>query len=384
MILRINSLFGGALTLIFLASSIPAMTYNNEVNSVSTDKELTTNLSLYQDIDNIVIENAEKAVVSVINYDKNGNYYGLGSGVIFKSEGSFQYLITNYHVVEDGATFEVVSWDMQRVYGIVIGYDSIQDCAVIRIPKLENANVAVIGDSSLVVVGEEVFAIGNPADISLKNTITRGIVSGLNRVVNETGTYLEQQKHAIQLDLAINPGNSGGALFNEYGELIGINTLKLTSDGGTAKYEGINLALPISDMFLAANRILSSAIIANDGTLLQNGTYTKSSLGIANFYSLRDISLSQRNQLNIPSSVISGVLVRNIYGVLSNPLNTNNIGEDSIIVSYNGTNVVDKVQLRSLVYNTLIGTNVSLTILKKVNNSYQTIVVTTKIVQSQY
>jgi len=383
-ILRINSLFGGALTLIFLASSIPAMTYNNEVNSVSTDKELTTNLSLYQDIDNIVIENAEKAVVSVINYDKNGNYYGLGSGVIFKSEGSFQYLITNYHVVEDGATFEVVSWDMQRVYGIVIGYDSIQDCAVIRIPKLENANVAVIGDSSLVVVGEEVFAIGNPADISLKNTITRGIVSGLNRVVNETGTYLEQQKHAIQLDLAINPGNSGGALFNEYGELIGINTLKLTSDGGTAKYEGINLALPISDMFLAANRILSSAIIANDGTLLQNGTYTKSSLGIANFYSLRDISLSQRNQLNIPSSVISGVLVRNIYGVLSNPLNTNNIGEDSIIVSYNGTNVVDKVQLRSLVYNTLIGTNVSLTILKKVNNSYQTIVVTTKIVQSQY
>lgn len=384
MILRINSLFGGALTLIFLASSIPAMTYNNEVNSVSTDKELTTNLSLYQDIDNIVIENAEKAVVSVINYDKNGNYYGLGSGVIFKSEGSFQYLITNYHVVEDGATFEVVSWDMQRVYGIVIGYDSIQDCAVIRIPKLENANVAVIGDSSLVVVGEEVFAIGNPADISLKNTITRGIVSGLNRVVNETGTYLEQQKHAIQLDLAINPGNSGGALFNEYGELIGINTLKLTSDGGTAKYEGINLALPISDMFLAANRILSSAIIANDGTLLQNGTYTKSSLGIANFYSLRDISLSQRNQLNIPSSVISGVLVRNIYGVLSNPLNTNNIGEDSIIVSYNGTNVVDKVQLRSLVYNTLIGTNVSLTILKKVNNSYQTVVVTTKIVQSQY
>ncbi|MFA7156210.1 MAG: trypsin-like peptidase domain-containing protein [Bacilli bacterium] len=382
--MRINSLFGGALTLIFLASSIPAMTYNNEVNSVSTDKELTTNLSLYQDIDNIVIENAEKAVVSVINYDKNGNYYGLGSGVIFKSEGSFQYLITNYHVVEDGATFEVVSWDMQRVYGIVIGYDSIQDCAVIRIPKLENANVAVIGDSSLVVVGEEVFAIGNPADISLKNTITRGIVSGLNRVVNETGTYLEQQKHAIQLDLAINPGNSGGALFNEYGELIGINTLKLTSDGGTAKYEGINLALPISDMFLAANRILSSAIIANDGTLLQNGTYTKSSLGIANFYSLRDISLSQRNQLNIPSSVISGVLVRNIYGVLSNPLNTNNIGEDSIIVSYNGTNVVDKVQLRSLVYNTLIGTNVSLTILKKVNNSYQTIVVTTKIVQSQY
>ncbi|MDD3383423.1 MAG: trypsin-like peptidase domain-containing protein [Bacilli bacterium] len=382
--MRINSLFGGALTLIFLASSIPAMTYNNEVNSVSTDKELTTNLSLYQDIDNIVIENAEKAVVSVINYDKNGNYYGLGSGVIFKSEGSFQYLITNYHVVEDGATFEVVSWDMQRVYGIVIGYDSIQDCAVIRIPKLENANVAVIGDSSLVVVGEEVFAIGNPADISLKNTITRGIVSGLNRVVNETGTYLEQQKHAIQLDLAINPGNSGGALFNEYGELIGINTLKLTSDGGTAKYEGINLALPISDMFLAANRILSSAIIANDGTLLQNGTYTKSSLGIANFYSLRDISLSQRNQLNIPSSVISGVLVRNIYGVLSNPLNTNNIGEDSIIVSYNGTNVVDKVQLRSLVYNTLIGTNVSLTILKKVNNSYQTVVVTTKIVQSQY
>jgi serine protease Do len=381
-----NSLFGGVLSLVFLASSIPAISYSNEVDITSTSKELTTttNLTLYQDIDNLIIESAEKAVVSVINYDKNGNYYGLGSGVIFKSEGAYQYLITNYHVVEDGATFEVVSWDMQRVYGTVMGYDSIQDCAVIRIPKLENTIAAVIGDSSEVLVGEEVFAIGNPADISLKNTITRGIVSGLNRVVNESGTYLEQQKHAIQIDLAINPGNSGGALFNEYGELIGINTLKLTSDGGTAKYEGINLALPISDMYLAATRILSSAITSSDGTLLQRGTYTKSSLGIANFYSIRDVTLNQRNQLNIPSGVISGVLVRNIYGVLSNPLSTNSIGEDSIIVAYNGTSVVDKVQLRSLVYNTLIGTNVSLTILKKVNNSYQTVVVTTKIVQSQY
>ncbi|MDD4123309.1 MAG: hypothetical protein PHD50_00345, partial [Bacilli bacterium] len=84
-----NSLFGGVLSLVFLASSIPAISYSNEINITSANKELTTttNLTLYQDIDNLIIENAEKAVVSVINYDKKGDYYGLGSGVIFKSEG---------------------------------------------------------------------------------------------------------------------------------------------------------------------------------------------------------------------------------------------------------------------------------------------------------
>lgn len=167
--------------------------------------------------------------------------YGTGSGIIMSEDG---YIVTNAHVVSGATGGILVILDNNEEYEAeVIGIDEKTDVAVIKIDA-SNLTAAEFGNSDELVVGERIVAIGNPTGMNLAGSVTQGIVSGLKRLISVTNEETNEtiEMEAIQVDAAINPGNSGGALINKYGQVVGINSSKLSS----TQIEGIGFAIPIS------------------------------------------------------------------------------------------------------------------------------------------
>ena len=198
-----------------------------------------------------IVDTVGPAVVGIINKTTYGNAYGYfgsfygdtndefeqssGSGVIISSDG---YIVTNNHVVENATALTVILNTGEEYTAKLIGRDSATDLAVIKIDG-NNLTFAQMGNSSDLRVGEIAIAIGNPLGQEFAGTTTQGIISGLNRSV----TVENKTMNLIQTDAAINPGNSGGALVDEHGLLIGINTVKISSD----VLEGLGFAIPIDE-----------------------------------------------------------------------------------------------------------------------------------------
>jgi S1-C subfamily serine protease len=159
---------------------------------------------------------------------------GQGSGFVIDGEG---HILTNYHVVEGARQVEVNTSDKKKYRAQIVGTDPQHDLAVLQI-SVHSIPPAVLGDSKNLVVGQKVFAIGNP--FGLSGTMTRGIISSIRSVRGQRG-YIDE---AIQTDAAINPGNSGGPLLNSRAEVIGINSMILT--GGAEQSAGIGFAIPIN------------------------------------------------------------------------------------------------------------------------------------------
>jgi S1-C subfamily serine protease len=199
----------------------------------SFDAEEQNNIAVYK-----------KALPSVVNITSTAVAFdffygavpqqGMGSGFVIDSEG---HILTNYHVVENARQLEVTTSDKKKYKAQIVGTDPVHDLAVIQIPDKAVAK-AEIGDSKDLVVGQKVYAIGNP--FGLSGTMTRGIISSIRSLKGQRG-FIDE---AIQTDAAINPGNSGGPLLNARGQVIGINTLILT--GGVEQSSGIGFAIPIN------------------------------------------------------------------------------------------------------------------------------------------
>lgn len=181
------------------------------------------------------------AVVGITNkatahdwFDNPVETEGVGSGVIFKSDG---YIVTNNHVVEGAKEIIVSLADGRSMQGKVIGADAMTDLAVVKV-EAKDLPTAVFGDSDQVVVGEPAIAIGNPLGLEFQGSVTAGVISALNRTLESSNKPLK----LIQTDAAISPGNSGGALANADGQVIGINSIKIAASG----VEGIGFAIPIN------------------------------------------------------------------------------------------------------------------------------------------
>jgi len=186
----------------------------------------------------------KKALPSVVNITSTAVAYdffygavpqqGMGSGFVIDTEG---HILTNNHVVEGARQLEVTTSDKKKYKAQIVGTDPVHDLAVIQIPN-KSVPQAEIGDSKSLVVGQKVYAIGNP--FGLSGTMTRGIISSIRSLKGQRG-FIDE---AIQTDAAINPGNSGGPLLNARGQVIGINTMILT--GGVEQSAGIGFAIPIN------------------------------------------------------------------------------------------------------------------------------------------
>ncbi len=186
-------------------------------------------------------------------FSSSGLSSGEGSGIIISKDG---YIMTNYHVVQyadpklvagSNTTLEVFLSDGTQAKAKFIGGDKETDLAVIKV-ELNNLPVAVLGDSSKLQVGELAVAIGNPLGLEFAGSVTTGVISALNRSIQSADTT----QNLIQTDAAINPGNSGGALLNSRGEVIGINSAKISEEG----VEGLGFAIPVNDAKPIINQLM--------------------------------------------------------------------------------------------------------------------------------
>lgn len=235
------------------AYTSPTLSENLSTVSNTSDSSSKNTLTIPQ-----IAEKVGPSCVGIINKTKvspqkyydpfTGRYYytadpnsselteqGSGSGIIISSDG---YIVTNQHVVDGATEISVILNTGDEYVATLVGSDSKSDLAVLKIDKTD-LPAATLGDSAQVTVGELAVAIGNPLGQELAGSVTAGIVSAVNR----TMTVDNKVYNLIQTDAAINPGNSGGALVNQYGEVIGINSIKLSSE----EVEGIGFAIAISE-----------------------------------------------------------------------------------------------------------------------------------------
>ena len=206
-----------------LKSSLPDLTFaaNKSIDAVVHVKNTS------------IVKDSESWALQFFYGDDSRKKVGTGSGVIISPDG---YIITNYHVIENSTEVIVTTNDNREYEAEIIGFDEVNDIAVLKIDTDSNLDYIFFGDSDSTLIGEWVLAVGNP--YNLNSTVTAGIISSKSRDLNE---FDQKNQSFIQTDAAVNFGNSGGALVNIQGELIGINTLIQSMTGG---YVGYSFAVP--------------------------------------------------------------------------------------------------------------------------------------------
>lgn len=308
------------------------------------------------------VDKVKDAVVSIITYSANSQNslfgYGesdtdtnteqvssQGSGVIYKKDGEYAYIVTNTHVINGANKVDIRLADGTKVPGEIVGTDTYSDIAVVKISSEKVSAVAEFGDSSQLTVGETAIAIGSPLGSEYANTVTQGIVSSLNRTVSlksEDGQAISTK--AIQTDTAINPGNSGGPLINIQGQVIGITSSKIATNGGTS-VEGLGFAIPSND----AIKIIEQ--------LEKNGKVTRPALGIQ-MVNLSNLSTTDLQKLKLPDNITSGVAVRSVQPNM--PAN-GHIEKYDVITKVDGNPIASATELQNALYSHSVGDEITIT-----------------------
>ena len=347
-----------------LGSFVTLQLYQKQVSQATNNTTNTVTQTSYknENATTQAVNKVKDAVVSVITYSSNrqNSVFGNdetdtdtdsqqvaseGSGVIYKKNGKDAYLVTNTHVIKGASKVDIRLADGTKVPGEIVGSDTFSDIAVVKISSEKVTTVAEFGDSSKLNVGETAIAIGSPLGSEYANTVTQGIISSLNRNVSlksQDGQAISTK--AIQTDTAINPGNSGGPLVNIQGQVIGITSSKIASNGGTS-VEGLGFAIPSND----AQNIIKQ--------LESDGKVTRPALGIQ-MVNLANIGASDLRKLNIPSSVTSGVVVKSVQ---SNMPASGHLEKYDVITKVDDKNISSSTDLQSALYNHSIGDTIKIT-----------------------
>ena len=347
-----------------LGSFVTLQLYQKQVSQAANNTTNTVTQTSYknENATTQAVNKVKDAVVSVITYSANrqNSVFGNdetdtdtdsqqvaseGSGVIYKKNGKDAYLVTNTHVIKGASKVDIRLADGTKVPGEIVGSDTFSDIAVVKISSEKVTTVAEFGDSSKLNVGETAIAIGSPLGSEYANTVTQGIISSLNRNVSlksQDGQAISTK--AIQTDTAINPGNSGGPLINIQGQVIGITSSKIASNGGTS-VEGLGFAIPSND----AQNIIKQ--------LESDGKVTRPALGIQ-MVNLANIGTSDLRKLNIPSSVTSGVVVKSVQ---SNMPASGHLEKYDVITKVDDKEISSSTDLQSALYNHSIGDTIKIT-----------------------
>ncbi len=277
-----------------------------------------------------------------------------GSGVIYKKSGNTAFIVTNNHVVSGSNKIEIILASGKKVSATEVGHDAVSDLAVLKINAKDVTQVASFGDSDNIQVGETALAIGSPLGSQYATSLTEGIISAKKRTIDVTDSSgnATGQATVIQTDAAINPGNSGGPLINLAGQVIGINSMKLSSTG-TSSYgsdstsvEGMGFAIPSNEVVKIINQ------------LVKNGKVSRPALGVA-VVDLSNISSSdQSSTLKLPSSVTEGVVIASVES--DSPLKNTDIKKYDVITKVNGKKISDVATLKEKLYKHKIGDTVSI------------------------
>ena len=344
----------GSLTILQLNQKQEANTQNSTtITQTSVKNENSTTKA---------VDKVKDAVVSIITYSANSQNslfgYGesdtdtnteqvssQGSGVIYKKDGEYAYIVTNTHVINGAKKVDIRLADGTKVPGEIVGTDTYSDIAVVKISSEKVSAVAEFGDSSQLTVGETAIAIGSPLGSEYANTVTQGIVSSLNRTVSlksEDGQAISTK--AIQTDTAINPGNSGGPLINIQGQVIGITSSKIATNGGTS-VEGLGFAIPSND----AIKIIEQ--------LENKGKVTRPALGIQ-MVNLSNLSTTDLQKLKLPDGITSGVAVRSVQ---SNMPANGHLEKYDVITKVDGNPITSATELQNALYSHSVGDEMTIT-----------------------
>ncbi len=351
------SFFSGVLGSLTILQLNPKQETNTQNSTTITQTSVKNENSTTKAVDKV-----KDAVVSIITYSANSQNslfgYGesdtdtnteqvssQGSGVIYKKDGEYAYIVTNTHVINGAKKVDIRLADGTKVPGEIVGTDTYSDIAVVKISSEKVSAVAEFGDSSKLTVGETAIAIGSPLGSEYANTVTQGIVSSLNRTVSlksEDGQAISTK--AIQTDTAINPGNSGGPLINIQGQVIGITSSKISTNGGTS-VEGLGFAIPSND----AIKIIEQ--------LEKNGKVTRPALGIQ-MVNLSNLSTTDLQKLKLPDSITSGVAVRSVQ---SNMPANGHLEKYDVITKVDGNPITSATELQNALYSHSVGDEMTIT-----------------------
>ena len=304
----------------------------NETNSIAT-----------------AVEKIYDSVVVVEGYQKD-TLYSTGTGFAYKKDKNKIYIMTNNHVISGSESVKLILSDNSEIEAEVVGSDTYSDIAVLSVKATNKLSVASTGNNEKTRVGDTVFAIGAPEGSEYAGTVTKGVLSGKNRLVavsysnNSTSDYY---MNVIQTDAAINPGNSGGPLCNGSGEIIGITNMKLVDDS----VEGMGFAIPIEDALYYA-KILET-----------EGKVTRPYIGI----SMLDITTNSyylwKENINIPEGVTEGVVV---YTTEENsPASKAGLKKGDIITKIEKEEITSLAEFRYVLYKHEAGKEIEITIIRE-------------------
>jgi serine protease Do len=286
-----------------------------------------------------VYSKVSPSVVSIESTIPGGT--SIGTGIVMDKNG---HIATNYHVIDNATSVSIIFINGITVKATVVGGDELSDLAVLKIEPRDDLVPAEFGNSDALIVGEDVCAIGNPANIEYAGSLTQGIISGVRRNVKiyDDSGMLSKTMNFVQTDTTLNPGNSGGPLIDMYGKVIGINSLKLM--GG---YEGVSFAIPINGALEILNSLIAGEV-PSGGNIAQQGVQlgiTCGSVSKGKEYSLDGVTtkIAGATGVIVSKEPYQGYCA---YGIL--------LLED-IILSVDGVSVTTAEELRTELYKHKVG-----------------------------
>lgn len=315
--------------------------YPNEIVKTITEKNVNvTDTGISESVNKV-----KDSVVVIETYTK-GSLVGTGTGFVYDKDDKNGYIMTNHHVIESGDTIKITYSNDSETTATVVGSDEFADIAVLKVDKDTVLSTAIIGKSSDINVGDTVFTIGSPMGIEYKGTVTKGILSGKDRLVSVSvgnSNSVDWIMNVMQTDAAINPGNSGGPLCNANGEVIGINSMKIVQ----TTIEGIGFAIPIEDAVMYAE------------SLRENGKINRPYVGVSMINASNTMQLLYSG-IRLDKDITEGVVVVDVEK--SSPASKAGIKSEDVIVKVGNDKVASVAEFRYRLYSYEVGDTVELTV----------------------
>lgn len=316
-------------------------------------------------VDNGIAEAVEKLydAVVVVESFKNDKLVSSGTGFVYKTEGNKAYIITNAHVVTNATKVEVMFTNHKSYEVKLVGQDVYADIAVLSIDKDKITSVAKLGSSEKARLGDTLFTIGAPLDSEYSWTVTRGILSGKERLVEvSTGNsgVANWVMSVLQTDAAINSGNSGGPIANSNGEVIGVTNMKLVSSG----VEGMGFAIPIEDAVNYADQ------------LAENKEIVRPVLGVGTLNVTETETLQYQYGIAIDSSISGGAVVA--YVQAGSPAAEAGLEKGDVIVKFGNYDISTSAKLKYYLYKYNVGDKVKIEYIRGTKRKSVTVNLTQK------
>ena len=339
---------GVILVVSILLSFICGMLGAYIISQTVSVEQVVKNITTSELVENSISSSVDKvygSTVIIMSYSNN-KQISTGTGFVYKRAGKLAYILTNNHVVDGADSVKIEFNDSsESIDAKIIGGDQYADIAVLTIPDNDDITAVEIGDNETLKLGDTIFTVGNPMGITYKGTVTKGILSGKDRLVevsisnsNTSDYYMK----VMQIDAAVNPGNSGGPLCDVSGKVIGIISLKIVQD----EVEGMGFAIPIEDA-------LKYAGIIETGKEIVRPYIGISMLDLTNEYYL------WQNRVTVPDGIDEGVAVVTVEA--NGPADKAGFKKNDIIVAINDSKTTSLAEFRYELYRHEVGEKVEIT-----------------------